>query len=146
MAENKHEQREKPGQEPLRQENAGTEEAGGLAGEGFKALSDAIDAEVTRTERANVRQLHDQRKVRIVIPSGRSKHDRMPVILGVNGREYLIVRDREIAVPEGVVNVLNLAREKVAVTSEVNGQQVVEWEEAQRIPFQILGYVEPAGR
>ena len=87
-----------------------------------------------------------RRKVRIVIPSGRSKHDRMPVILGVNGREYLIVRDREIAVPEGVVNVLNLAREKVAVPSEVNGQQVVEWEEAQRIPFQILGYVEPAGR
>lgn len=129
--------------ERLKKEKAEAEAAARRAEEEFKALSETIDADVTRAERDNILQLHAQRKVRILIPSGRSPHERAPVTVGINGREFLIVRDREVDVPEGVVNVLKLAREKVAVASEVNGQQTVAWEEAPRIPFQILGYVEP---
>ena len=107
-----------------------------------EALSKKVDEEVKRTERDAVRQLHAQRKVKIMIPSGRDPHERAPVAVAVNGREFLIVRDKEVVVPEGVVNVLQLSRERVAVAEEQNGQQVVHWEEAQRIPFSILGYVE----
>lgn len=109
----------------------------------FKALSEKIDSEVARAERDTIRQLHAQRKVRIIIPSGRTEHERAPVIVAVNGREFLIVRDREVEVPEGVVNVLSLARELVPVVTEVSGgQRSIRWEDAPRIPFQILGSVE----
>ena len=112
--------------ERLKKEKAEAEAAAKRAEEEFKALSETIDADVARAERDNILQLHAQRKVRILIPSGRSPHERAPVTVGINGREFLIVRDRD-----------------VAVASEVNGQQTVAWEEAPRIPFQILGYVEP---
>lgn len=128
----------------LRQEKAQAEADARRAKEDAEELSRRLDEEVARTERDIVRQLHAQRKVRILIPSGRNSHDRAPVIVGVNGREFLIERDKEVVVPEGVVNVLNLAKEKVPLSSfDQSGQQSVRFDEAQRIPFQILGYVEP---
>ncbi len=141
--------REKAAQEAeldqLRWEKAQAEAGAKHAREDADELSRRLDEEVARTERDIVRQLHAQRKVRILIPSGRDSRDRAPVIVGVNGREFLIERDKEVVVPEGVVNVLNLAKEKVPVSSfDQNGQQSVRFEEAQRIPFQVIGYVEPA--
>ena len=152
MAENRNEQselerlrREQASQSAelarLRREKQEAEKAAEQAK--AEAISRKVDEEVMRTERDAVRQLHAQRKVRLLIPSGRDPHERAPVPVAVNGREFLIVRDKEVVVPEGVLNVLKLAREKVAVAVEKNGQQVVSWEEAQRIPFQVLGHVEP---
>ncbi len=128
--------------EQLRREKAEAEQAARRAEAEYKALSDKIDADVTRMERDNIRQLHAQRKARLKLPSGRSAHERAPVLLGVNGQEFMILRDQEVIVPEAVLNVLNLARERVPVSSEVNGQQVVTWEETPRFPVQMLGYVE----
>ena len=155
MAENRNEQselerlrREQAAQSAelarLRREKQEAEKAAEQAKAEADAISRKVDEEVMRTERDAVRQLHAQRKVRLLIPSGRDPHERAPVPVAVNGREFLIVRDKEVVVPEGVLNVLKLAREKVAVSTEQNGQQVVSWEEAQRIPFQVLGYVEPS--
>ena len=115
--------------------------AGGRGNDG-SVLSGTIDAEVSRTERDNIRQLHAQRRVRIIIPSGRSEHERAPVTVGVNGREFLIVRDVEVEVPEAVLNVLALAREKIPVSAGGDGKLAVTWEEAPRIPYQVLGYAE----
>lgn len=155
MAENRNEQselerlrREQAAQSAelarLRREKQEAEKAAEQAKAEAEAISRKVDEEVMRTERDAVRQLHAQRKVRILIPCGRDPHERAPVPVAVNGREFLIVRDKEVVVPEGVLNVLKLAREKLAVAVEKNGQQVVSWEEAQRFPFQLLGYVEPS--
>ena len=155
MADNKNEQselerlrREQAAQSAelarLRREKQEAEKAAEQAKAEADAISRKVDEEVMRTERDAVRQLHAQRKVRLLIPSGRDPHERAPAPVAVNGREFLIVRDKEVVVPEGVLNVLKLAREKLAVAVEKNGQQVVSWEEAQRFPFQLLGYVEPS--
>ena len=65
-------------------------EADAEAAEREKAAINAnADAEVARQEAQNKKLLAAQRKVRIVIPSGRGLHERCPVPVGVNGREYL---------------------------------------------------------
>ena len=104
--------------------------------------SRAVDKEAERQERQNRQTLAQQRKVRILIPSGHDEQGRCPVTVGVNGYAYLIERDKEVLVPEGVVNVLKLAKESTAVRIEENGQIRVDFRESPRYPMQILGYEE----
>lgn len=88
----------------------------------LKAQSEAIDAEVSQQEETIKRQLKAQRKVRIVIASGKDSQDRCPVAVAVNGREYLIERDKIVDVPHGVLDVLDLAVEQVPTVVEEGGQ------------------------
>lgn len=110
----------------------------------LKEQSDAVDAEVSRQEEAIQRQLRSQRKVRIIIASGKEPQDRCPVPVAVNGREYLIVRDKEVDVPQGVLNVLDLAVAQVAEDTEDAGVIKTAFRPAQRYSYRILGYVDPA--
>ena len=105
--------------------------------------SAATDAEVARQEAQNKRLLSEQRKVRIVIPSGRDIHERCPVPVAVNGREYLIVRDKEVDVPQSVINVLNDAVESVPVEDGDGPIKRVVFKQAQRFAYSIKGYVNP---
>ena len=107
------------------------------------AINANADAEVARQEAQNKNLLAAQRKVRIVIPSGRGLHERCPVPVGVNGREYLIVRDKEVDVPQAVVSVLNDAVESVPVTIGEGEMKRTEFQNAQRIAYTIKGYVDP---
>lgn len=119
-------------------------EADAEAAEREKAAINAnADAEVARQEAQNKNLLAAQRKVRIVIPSGRGLHERCPVPVGVNGREYLIVRDKEVDVPQAVVSVLNDAVESVHVTIGEGEMKRTEFQNAQRIAYTIKGYVDP---
>ena len=105
--------------------------------------SAATDAEVSQQESQNKRLLAEQRKVRIVIPSGRDIHERCPVPVAVNGREYLIVRDKEVDVPQSVINVLNDAVENVPFEEGGGDSKHVVFRQAQRFAFSIKGYVNP---
>lgn len=98
------------------------------------------EAALLRQEMLNAETLRRQRKVRILIPSGRDPHEQCPVPVGVNGRSYLIERDKEVAVPESVLHVLNLAVEMVPVVSEDGGYRVVGFRHTPRVPVQVLGY------
>lgn len=107
----------------------------------IREQSELLDRQVSRQEELVKRQLNAQRKVRIIIASGRDPHERCPVPVGVNGREYLIERDKQVDVPEGVLNVLALANAHVAETS--SGQQVnTEFHQAPRFSYTVLGYVD----
>lgn len=110
----------------------------------LKEQSDALDAEVSRQEEAIRRQLRSQRKVRIIIASGKDPQDRCPVPVAVNGREYLIVRDKEVDVPQGVLDVLDLAVEQVAEVVDEGGQNRTVFRPAQRFSYRVLGHIDPA--
>ena len=98
--------------------------------------------QVSQQEALIAKQLRKQRKVRIVIQSGRTDHERSPVPVAVNGHEYLIERDKEVDVPEGVVNVLKLANEQVAQTTD--GAQVnTTFHTAARFAYRVLGHIDP---
>lgn len=109
----------------------------------LKEQSDAIDTEVSRQEESIRRQLRSQRKVRIVIASGKDPQDRCPVPVAVNGREYLIVRDKPVDVPQGVLDVLDLAVEQVAEVVDEGGQNRTVFQPAQRFSYRVLGHVDP---
>ena len=110
----------------------------------IKAQREAdAEAEAAMQEAAITRQLNAQRRVRIVLASGRDPHERAPVPIGVNGREYLISRDKEVDVPQAVINVLDHAIEQVADVREVNGQRHVTFHEAKRFNYTVKGYVDP---
>jgi hypothetical protein len=91
-----------------------------------------------------VKQLKAQRKVRILIPSGRGGGERAPVPVSVNGHAYLIVRDKEVEVPESVMHALELAQEDMPVEEHdpVTGRQQIRFEKAHRFPFRLIGYVD----
>lgn len=110
----------------------------------LKEQSDALDAEVSRQEEAIRRQLRSQRKVRIIIASGKDPQDRCPVPVAVNGREYLIVRDKEVDVPQGVLDVLDLAVAQVAEVVDEGGQNRTVFRPAQRFSYRALGHIDPA--
>lgn len=104
----------------------------------------AVNAEVAKLERQSVSQIRQQRKVRIIIPSGRDEYERSPVPVGVNGYTALIKRDVEVDVPEGVVNVLKLAKQMTPVQdTDAAGHTTTTFKETPRFPLQILGYVDP---
>ena len=64
--------------------------------------SERLNQSVQKSEAQAAAQLRGQRKVRIVIPSGRGEHEKCPVTIGVNGQSYLIERDKEVEVPDPV--------------------------------------------
>lgn len=120
------------------------EEEKARAEEELQATLKNVDREVSRQEAAIKRQLQSQRKVRIVINSGKEPKDRCPVPVACNGREYLIVRDKPVDVPQGVLNVLDLAIEQVPTVMEEGGQSRTIFEPAQRFAYRVLGRVDPA--
>lgn len=99
---------------------------------------------VVEQERSNALVLKKQRKVRILIPSGRSPHEQAPVAVGVNGRSFLIERDKEVVVPESVLHVLNLSQEQVPVVDDEgkSTMRVRSFRSVPRFPVQVKGYEE----
>lgn len=102
-----------------------------------------IDGQVAKQEEQIVRQLASQRKVRIVIASGRDSHERCPVPVGVNGREFLIERDKEVDVPEAVLNVLDLAKASVGESRDIGGMVDTQFRKASRFAYRVIGYINP---
>lgn len=79
------------------------------------------EKEALKNERNAQAQLKGQHKIKIIIASGRDSGEQAPVPVGVNGQHYLIERDKEVEVPRGVLNALNLATELVP-TFDVHGR------------------------
>ena len=136
--------------ERLKQENEELKKAVERANEEKEAAnallrehSEALDAKVTKQEEEIIRQLRNQRKVRLIIASGKNSNERYPVPLAVNGSEFLIERDKEVIVPEAVVNVLNLAVAQVCEIDNSNDAAHMVFRHAPRFCFQVLGYVDP---
>lgn len=102
-----------------------------------------IEAQVAKQEEQIIRQISQQRKARIVIPSGRDAHERCAVPVGLNGREFLINRDTEVDVPVGVLEVLNLATANVA-QSNGDPEKPITFQKVPRFPYRLIGYVDPA--
>jgi hypothetical protein len=83
--------------------------------------------------------LRQQRKVKILIPSGRGPGERAPVPVAINGCEFLIVRDKAVEVPESVVHALDLAVENVAEsTVDSHGREKVHFVQAPRFPYRVI--------
>lgn len=102
-----------------------------------------MGADDAAREREIIAQLKRQRKVKLVIASGAESHERSPVPVAVNGREYLIERDKEVLVPEAVANVLALARKQVCErVDDGRGTPRMVFREAPRFSYQILGYAD----
>lgn len=102
-----------------------------------------VEAEAARQEALIARQLKEQRRVRIVIPSGRGPSGRAAVPVAINGKPFSIPRDTEVDVPQGVLNVLDLAKELVPEMEDVNGQAHVSFREVNRISYHVKGIVDP---
>ena len=102
----------------------------------------SVDQQVVEEERKAIAQQKGSRKVRIRIPSESRGAGSSPVPVGVNGVGYLIKRDEEVEVPEGVWNVLMEAKESIFETYEEYGQKKTRFREANRFPVQFLGYVD----
>ena len=86
-------------------------------------------------------QLRQQRRMRIVIPSGRGEHEKCPVTIGVNGQSYLIERDKEVEVPEAVVHALELAVEKQPLVNvdPVTRERTMSFVPVPRFPYRRIG-------
>lgn len=98
-----------------------------------------VNLAVAHQERRVRDRIAGEKRVRIMIPSGRSEMEKAPVQVGVNGIAFLIKRDVPVDVPESVVNTLNLAKEMRPVEYEENGRTEVRWTESLRFPFQTIG-------
>lgn len=90
----------------------------------------------------NTREVKDelnlQKKVKLMIPS--TEHDRQPVPVGINGYVFLIERDKEVQVPESVVQVLRdakLTTYKQKKREDGEGNELIPIV-SQRWAFQIL--------
>ena len=84
------------------------------------------------------RVLRAQKKRKIVIPS--TEREKEAVVVSINGYVYNIPRDKEVEVPEGVIEVLRNARIKsysVRKREEGEGNELIEQEVA-RVPFQTV--------
>lgn len=86
-----------------------------------------------------VADLHRQRKVKIKIPS--TETEKGDVTVSPNGHTYLIMRDRDVVVPEAVMNALN-----DATTQKYNmgkdGRTLDGPFEVLAYPYTFLGYVD----
>ena len=97
-------------------------------------------------ESASKALLKKQRKVRILIPSGKSEHERAPVALGINGTEYLINRDCEVDVPESVCHVLDLAVQNIPTVEGEGANRKMVIKTAMAYPYIRKGYVGANGK
>lgn len=103
-----------------------------------KARIEPVDESSIDNTREVASELRKQKKAKIMIPS--TEHDREPVSVGVNGYVFLIQRDKEVEVPESVVQVLRDAklttyRQKKREDGEGNESIPIV---SQRWAFQIL--------
>lgn len=103
--------------------------------------SERLNQSVQKREAQAAAQLGSQRKVRIVIPSGRGEHEKCPVALGINGQSYLIERDKEVEVPEAVIEALNLAveRQPVVTVDPVTRERTMSFVPVPRFPYRRIG-------
>ena len=103
--------------------------------------SERLNQSVQKSEAQAAAQLRHQRKVRILIPSGRGEHEKGPVTLGVNGQSYLIERDKEVEVPEAVVHALELAVEKQPLVNvdPVTRERTMSFVPVPRFPYRRIG-------
>lgn len=99
----------------------------------LNAHADGGEVSIAKSERDNIAALHAQKKVKIIIPSGKSQAEQCPVPVSINGREFLIMRDIEVEVPKAVVDVLELATEMVPMVDEAN--RITQFRAAPRFPF-----------
>lgn len=79
----------------------------------------------------------EQKKFKIVIPSGSGAGGSDDVFVGANGRQFLIKRDVEVEVPAEVIDGLNNATMTEYITDE-NGRMIAE-RQVPRFPYQVKG-------
>lgn len=108
-------------------------QADGTAG---KPVPKADEQALAKAESQAQAQLRAQRKVRIMIPSGRGPGEQAPVEVGCNGQHFLIKRDEEVEVPLGILNVLRNAVESVP-QFDAQGR-VTGWTQVMRHNVQVV--------
>jgi hypothetical protein len=86
-----------------------------------------------------VADLNRQRKVKIKIPS--TETEKGDVTVSPNGHTYLIMRDRDVVVPEAVMNALNDATTQ-KYTMGKDGRTLEGPFEVLSYPYTFLGYVD----
>ncbi|MCA9367296.1 hypothetical protein KC887_03490 [Candidatus Kaiserbacteria bacterium] len=72
----------------------------------------------------------DEKRVTIIV--NKSETDKQPVVVGVNGKNYVMKRGEPVSVPLAVVEILNNAT-KLAWDSEMT-----EYAEVPRYPYQLV--------
>ena len=80
------------------------------------------------------------KRVKIIIHESADPNAVNPVFVGVNGKGYTITRGQEVDVPNGVLEVLNNARETLYERKKDEyGKEYLSPREALSYPFSILG-------
>lgn len=72
----------------------------------------------------------DENRITIVV--GESETDKQPVVVAVNGRNYVMQRGKEVSVPPSVIEVLNNAKKTVWNSEMTNYSRVL------RYPYQVV--------
>jgi len=107
---------------------------------GNKAKSDLPKPEGAETFIEDTRDiLNKQKKYKIMIPS--TERERDPVQVSINGYAYNIPRDKEVAVPQSVLEVLNNASHTVyTIKKRAEGEEGNELvpQEVRRFPYQSV--------
>lgn len=94
-----------------------------------------------RLKDTGISEASSKRRVRIRIAEAHDENEPPRVFVGVNGRAYYIMRNRDVDVPPEVVEVLNNAiQERVGKHIDEKGVEAgIEFIEAHRFPFVNLG-------
>tara|TARA_R110000782_G_scaffold265815_1_gene359811 strand:- start:1181 stop:1660 length:480 start_codon:yes stop_codon:yes gene_type:complete len=80
------------------------------------------------------------KRIKIIIHESADPNAVNPVFVGVNGKGYTITRGQEVDVPNGVLEVLNNARETLYERKKDEyGKEYLSPREALSYPFSILG-------
>lgn len=111
-------------------------QAAGAEGSASQTTKRAEEQALKAAEKKAKEQLRAQRKVRIMIPSGRGPGEQAPVEVGCNGQHFLIVRDVEVDVPLGILNALRDAVEQIPQFDEQG--RVKGWTKAMRYNVQVI--------
>lgn len=129
--------------EAEKKKTADAEAAKQAAESKLASMGNEAEEQAAKEEEVLARQIRAMRKVRIVIPSGKSEKERFPVPVQVNGQAFLIKRDEEVNVPEAVCSALDLAVECVPVVVGEGENRRTEMHSAPAYPYRKLGYVNP---
>lgn len=98
-------------------------------------VPDALSGE-EKPKKQKATQPAKEKRIKILIPSSGEFDGKDDVFVSANGRDYQIMRDVEVEVPEIVVNVLRDAKKTDHITDKAG--RIIGSREVARFPFQTL--------
>lgn len=93
-------------------------------------IQEALGEATEEPELAHATVAKDEDRITIII--GESETDKQPVVVAINGRNYIMHRGKEVAVPASVIEALNHAV-KLTWNSTME-----EYSKVMRYPYQIV--------